>query len=208
MVENAPAERWDPDHPREAEHALVLAAMAGQRLAFQQLMALYEEKIYRMIFFRIRSRLDAEDICQDVFIQAFKSIKRLKDPERFGGWLFRIAANRIKDHYRKKRVRAIFSFLPDVERDADQVTVNEEGSGAMENIERREFWEKVNAMLARLSQMEQEVFLLRFFDDLGIREISEVINKSQSTVKTHLYRALKKFKDDESFRDFLREAVS
>ncbi len=208
MVENAPAERSDPDHPREAEHALVLAAMAGQRLAFQQLMALYEEKIYRMIFFRIRSRLDAEDICQDVFIQAFKSIKRLKDPERFSGWLFRIAANRIKDHYRKKRVRAIFSFLPDVERDADQVTVNEEGSGAMENIERREFWEKVNAMLERLSQMEQEVFLLRFFDDLGIREISEVINKSQSTVKTHLYRALKKFKDDESFRDFLREAVS
>ena len=53
--------------------------------------------------------------------------------------------------------------------------------------------------------MEKEVFLLRFFDDLGIREISEVINKSQSTVKTHLYRALKKFKDDASFRDFLRE---
>ena len=78
----------------------------------------------------------------------------------------------------------------------------------MEHLERREFCEKVNAMLERLSQMEKEVFLLRFFDDLGIREISEVINKSQSTVKTHLYRALKKFKDDESFRDFLREAVS
>ncbi len=186
----------------------MLAAMAGQRLAFQQLMAIYEEKIYRMIFFRIRSRLDAEDICQDVFIQAFKSIKRLKDPERFGGWLFRIAANRIKDHYRKKRVRAIFSFLPDVERDADQVSVKEEGPGAMENHERREFWEQVNAMLERLSKMEREVFLLRFFDDLGIREIAEVIDKSQSTVKTHLYRALKKFKDDEAFRDFLREAVS
>ncbi len=186
----------------------MLAAMAGQRLAFQQLMAIYEEKIYRMIFFRIRSRLDAEDICQDVFIQAFKSIKRLKDPERFGGWLFRIAANRIKDHYRKKRVRAIFSFLPDVERDADQVSVNQEGPGAMENHERREFWEQVNAMLERLSKMEREVFLLRFFDDLGIREIAEVIDKSQSTVKTHLYRALKKFKDDEAFRDFLREAVS
>ncbi len=207
MVENAPAEQSDPDHLRE-EHALVLAAMTGQRLAFQKLMNVYEDKIYRMIFFRIRSRPDAEDICQEVFIQAFKGIKRLKAPERFGGWLFRIAANRVKDHYRKKRVRAIFSFLPDVEGDADQAKANVEGPGAMEHLERREFWEKVSAMLERLSQMEKEVFLLRFFDDLGIREISEVINKSQSTVKTHLYRALKKFKDDESFRDFLREAVS
>lgn len=206
MVENAPAALPDPDHHQE-ESALVLAAMEGHRFAFQQLMAMYEEKIYRMIFFRIRARLDAEDICQEVFIQAFKSLKRLKDPERFAGWLFRIASNRIKDHYRKKRVRAIFSFLPDVERDADQAAADE-GTGAMEIIERQEFWNRVHTMLDRLSTMEKEVFLLRFFDDLGIREISEVINKSQSTVKTHLYRALKKFKDDASFRDFLRETAA
>ncbi|MDJ0811571.1 MAG: RNA polymerase sigma factor [Desulfobacterales bacterium] len=208
MVENAPASQPDPDGSQE-ERALVLSAMEGNRFAFQQLMAIYEDKIYRMIFFRTRSRLDAEDICQDVFIQAFKSLKRLKDPDRFAGWLFRIAANRVKDHYRRRQVRSIFSFLPDVEREADAAAATDgEGAGAMENIERQEFWNRVNTMLDRLSRMEKEVFLLRFFDDLGIREISEVINKSQSTVKTHLYRALKKFKDDEAFRDFLREAVS
>ncbi len=207
MVENVPASKPDPEGSQE-EQDLVLAAMAGQRFAFQQLIARYEEKIYRMIFFRTRSRLDAEDICQEVFIQAFKNLNRLKDPARFAGWLYRIAANRVKDHYRKKRVRAIFSFLPDVEREADATTAIDEGTGVMENLERQEFWSKVQNMLGRLSQMEREVFLLRFFDDLGIREISEVIDKSQSTVKTHLYRALKKFKDDEAFRDFLREAVS
>ncbi len=207
MVENVPASQPDPDGYPE-EKALVLSAMEGHRFAFQQLMAMYEEKIYRMIFFRTRSRLDAEDICQDVFIQAFKNLKRLKDPERFGGWLFRIAANRVKDHYRKMRVRAIFSFLPDVERDADAATAADEGTTVMEKLERQEFWNRVQIMLDRLSRMEQEVFLLRFFDDLDIREISEVINKSQSTVKTHLYRALKKFKGDKAFRDFLREAAS
>ncbi len=206
MVEYAPAAQPEPDQPQE-ERTLVLAAMEGQRFAFQQLMAMYEEKIYRMIYFRTRARLDAEDICQDVFIQAFKSLKRLKDPERFAGWLFRIASNRIRDHYRKKRVRSIFSFLPDVERDADQASADE-GTGVLKRIERQEFWNRVHTMLDRLSTMEKEVFLLRFFDDLGIREISEVINKSQSTVKTHLYRALKKFKDDASFRDFLREMAA
>ena len=181
--------------------------MEGQRFAFEHLMAIYEDRIYRMIYFRTRARLDAEDICQEVFIQAFKSLKRLKDPERFAGWLFRIASNRIKDHYRKKRVRAIFSFLPDVERDADQAAADE-GTGVLATIERQEFWNRVHSMLDHLSTMEKEVFLLRFFDDLNIREISEVINKSQSTVKTHLYRALKKFKDDASFRDFLKEMAA
>jgi RNA polymerase sigma-70 factor (ECF subfamily) len=132
----------------------------------------------------------------------------LKDPDRFAGWLFRIAANRIKDHFRKKKVRAILSFLPDVERETDAQAAAGERTDVMENLERRDFWNKVHTMLERLSRMEQEVFLLRFFDDLGIREISEVINKSESTVKTHLYRALKKFKDDKAFREFLREAVS
>ena len=207
MVENAPASPPDPDGSGEVK-ALVLAAMEDNRFAFQQLMDMHQEKIYRMIFFRVRSRLDAEDICQDVFIQAYKNLKRLKDPDRFTGWLFRIAANRIKDHYRKTKVRAIFSFLPDVERDTDAAAAAGERMDTMENLERRDFWNKVHTMLERLSRMEQQVFLLRFFDDLGIREISEVINKSESTVKTHLYRALKKFKDDKAFREFLREAVS
>ena len=207
MVENVPASSPDPDGSGEVK-ALVLAAMDENRFAFQQLMDMYQEKIYRMIFFRIRSRLDAEDICQEVFIQAYKNLKRLKDPERFAGWLFRIAANRIKDHYRKQKVRAIFSFLPDVEREADAAATAGERMDVMENLERRDFWNKVQTMLERLSRMEREVFLLRFLDDLGIREISEVINKSESTVKTHLYRALKKFKDDKAFREFLREAVS
>jgi RNA polymerase sigma-70 factor (ECF subfamily) len=207
MVENAPASQSDPEGSTE-EKDLAHAAMAGNRFAFQQLMTMYEERIYRMVFFRTRSPADAEDICQEVFMQAFKSLRRLKDPERFSGWLFRIAANRVKDHYRKQRVRAIFSFLPDVERDAEAVATTDERNSVMENLERQEFWGRVHTMLDRLSQMEREVFLLRFIDDLGIREISEVISKSQSTVKTHLYRALKKFKDDESFRDFLREAVA
>ena len=61
-------------------------------------------------------------------------------------------------------------------------------------------------MLGQLSKMEQEVFLLRFLDELGIKEIAEVLHKSESTVKTHLYRALGKFKNDTAFRAFIKEA--
>ena len=79
-------------------------------------------------------------------------------------------------------------------------------TGTMDAIVRKEFWQKVETMLTQLSKMEKEVFLLRFLDDLGIKEIADVLHKSESTVKTHLYRALGKFKNDQAFRAYIKEA--
>jgi RNA polymerase sigma-70 factor (ECF subfamily) len=66
-----------------------------------------------------------------------------------------------------------------------------------------EFWRLVRAFADRLSRWEREVFYLRFFDQLGIREIALVLGRSESAVKTHLYRAIKKFKGDSELVDFL-----
>jgi len=57
----------------------------------------------------------------------------------------------------------------------------------------------VQRLSNRFSSAEREVFFLRFVDELSIREIAEVLKKSESAIKTHLYRALKKFKDDSLF---------
>ena len=62
-------------------------------------------------------------------------------------------------------------------------------------------------ILEKLPRMEREVFLLRFFDHLSIREIAGVLKKNDSTVKTHLYRALAKFKKEPAMRRLLKEAI-
>ena len=160
-----------------------------------------------MIFYRTRSREDAEDICQDVFLQAYRSLKKLQQPERFEGWLFRIAVNRVKDYHRRQKFRSLFSVLHDNDskEDVDAEPAAGRSADTMDIIARKEFWQKVQTMLGQLSKMEQEVFLLRFLDDLGIKEIADVLNKSESTIKTHLYRALAKFKKDAAFRAFIKE---
>jgi RNA polymerase sigma-70 factor (ECF subfamily) len=56
--------------------------------------------------------------------------------------------------------------------------------------------------------MEKEVFTLRFMDQLSIREISQTLKKNESTVKTHLYRGLQKFRKETSLHDFLQEVIS
>jgi len=187
---------------------LATAARDGNRFAFQQLVAMLEPRIFRMIFYRTRSREDAEDICQDVFLKAFRNLKKLQQPERFESWLFRIAVNRVKDYHRRQKFRSLFSVLQDNDSqdDAQAEPAAERSTDTMDAIVRKEFWQKVHTMLDQLSKMEQEVFLLRFIDDLVINEIAEVLHKSESTVKTHLYRALGKFKKDAAFRAFIKEA--
>jgi RNA polymerase sigma-70 factor (ECF subfamily) len=207
----------EPDHPtsriakapRDRKPTAELAARAkgGDRLAFTRLADSYHERIFRMVCFRTRSRSDAEDISQEVFLQAFRSIHRLKDPDRFEGWLYRIAMNRITDFYRKRKFRSLFSPLLDADGEGGWDEAAPEDRGTEAQVLKSEFWKQVRTLLEQLPRMEKEVFMLRFFDDLGIREISETLGKSESTVKTHLYRGLEKFKNAASLREFLERNV-
>ena len=184
---------------------LVKQARDGSRRAFNQLIDRYQGDIHRMIYYRIRARMDAEDLTQDVFVRAFRSISRLREPERFRGWLYTIAVNRVNDYLRKKRVRSIFKSSdegPEIQPEADQLREHPE---ALEQVLKEDFWRQVGRIAKKLSKMEREVFMLRFLDSLNINEIAQVLKKSESTIKTHLYRALAKFKKEKGLRQFLQE---
>ncbi len=187
---------------------LVENARDGNRLAFDQLIDRYQGDIYRMIYYRIHSQMDAEDLTQDVFVRAFRSISRLREPKRFRSWLYTIAVNRVNDYLRKKRVRSIFKSSdegPEIQPEADDQRDNPE---ALEQVLKEDFWRQVSRIAKKLSKMEREVFMLRFMDDLNIADIAQILKKSESTVKTHLYRALAKFKKEKGLRQFLQEDLA
>ena len=77
-----------------------------------------------------------------------------------------------------------------------------------EPIAKKRFWEQVRSLLDKLSVMEREVFTLRFMDQQSINEIAAILDKSESTVKTHLYRALNKVRKDSDFFQEYRESMS
>jgi len=183
--------------------SLVERARDGGREAFGQLVELFQEPIFRMVYYRTRSRMDAEDLTQEIFVKAFKNLSKLRDPKRFRTWLFRMAVNRVTDFYRKKRLLAIFKTRDhDSEADPKEVERRQDPS-ALDDVIKEEFWKHVTSFSDNLSRREKEVFFLRFMDHLSIREIAQVLDKSQSAVKTHLYRGLKKFKEDPSLLQLL-----
>ncbi len=197
----------EQDASRNTQLALlVVKAQQGNGKAFEQLFARFQKEVYRMVYYRTRLQQDAEDLTQEVFIRAYKKISSLKEAGRFRTWLFSIAYNRIRDFYRKKRIQNFFS-LSALEEDAlvGYSSHDRENPGPIQNLIKQDFWKQVEKFLERLSKMEREVFLLRFLDQLMITEISRVLKKSESTVKTHLYRALVKFKKASSIIEHLQE---
>jgi RNA polymerase sigma-70 factor (ECF subfamily) len=186
---------------------LVEMAVAGNPGAFDQLVDLYYDKIFKMVYYRLRSGMDAEDVTQDIFTQVFRNIKNLKEFALFNSWLFSIAVNKVRDFKRKKRFLSLFGILPDKNTGIEGEEDLEDSSspGPLEIVIRQNFWRLFESVLNRLSYLEKEVFLLRFLDQLEIREISDTLKKNESTVKTHLYRALKKIKDDVTVKELLKE---
>ena len=187
---------------------LVEDAKAGSRQAFAQLADRFHEDVFRMVYYRIRSRSDAEDIIQDVFLKVFQKISGIKESAKFRGWLFSITLNRIRDFQRKKRFRSLFKAEEEnIESHIPDLAINDQ-SDALDQVLKKDFWRQVSLVMNKLSKMEKEVFLLRFFDHLSLNEIAGIIKKNESTIKTHLYRALAKFKNEPAMRRLLDEVNS
>jgi len=186
---------------------LVNQAKDGNRSAFAQLIDQFQADVFRMVYYRIRSRADAEDIAQDVFLKAYQKISSIKDASRFRGWLFSITLNRIRDFQRKKRFRSLFKAEDENIESQPPVETGTDQPDALDHVLREDFWRQIRLILNKLSKMEREVFLLRFFDHLNINEIAGALKKNESTIKTHLYRALAKFKKEPGVRQLLKEVI-
>lgn len=182
---------------------LVEQAKAGNSQAFEKLMEMHQDEIFRLVFFRTRSRMDAEDLTQDIFMSAFRYLPQLKESDRFRPWLYRIALNRVHDFHRKNKFLAFFGLTEERDQGDPADVEPYRDPGALDGVIRQEFWLHVKQLSKRFSKMEKEVFFLRFVDDLNLREIALTLKKSESAVKTHLYRAIKKFKEDSALSDFL-----
>lgn len=187
---------------------LVEETRDGNRLSFQELVSMFQEDIYRLVYYRTFSQMDAEDLTQDVFEQAYRKMDTLHEPQKFRAWLYSIAVNRCNDFLRKRKYLVLLQMRKSQEQELAMETDKNTGSSFDDKIEKQRFWKQVRAMLKKLPAMEREVFTLRFMDHRNINEIADILGKNESTIKTHLYRALNKIRSkSEFFRDF-KESLS
>ncbi len=183
--------------------AITLQAKEGITASedFDRIVAQYQTEIYKAIFYRVRSEDVAEELTQQTFIQAFGSIDKLQKIGALKSWLYRIALNKIRDYFRKRKLLSFikpFGFRAE----NDAAAVNDT---PLENLLQKEFWNKIDRFIDGLPEKEKEIFTLRYLDNLAIKEIAAVQGRNENTVKTHLYRALKKSQNDTELQNYIRE---
>ena len=157
------------------EENIVRRAKQHDQAALTQL---YEEnfnKIYRYIVLKIGERTEAEDMTQQVFVKALKSISSYKwQGKPFSAWLFRIAHNQIVDYLRKKSRRVIVPL---------EETLAGGGDDPSLEAERNIDIEQLAAATGKLTGAQQEVISLRFAGDLPIAQVAKIMGKSVGAVK-------------------------
>lgn len=137
-----------------------------------------KEKHYRIAYSYVKNQEDALDIIQDTIIKALKYEKSLKHKEYLSTWFCRILINNCKTYLKKKDKVVYIEAIETLEIDHS----NEEQKMDIE-------W-----AIEKLNTQEKEIILLRFYQGLELKEVAEVTSKNLSTVKSTLYRAMKKLK--------------
>ncbi|MCS6776399.1 MAG: sigma-70 family RNA polymerase sigma factor [Chthonomonadaceae bacterium] len=179
-----------PDIPDE-DGALIARFLEGDVAAFDPLFLKYQDYVYNIIYGVIGNAEEARDLTQEVFVQAYRSLHQFRRGARFATWLYRIALNRALDAARgAKRWR----FLPllDPSRSAGSGVAEVSPDQAVVQHSEREV---VQQALQRCPLAHRDVLVLRYYQQLSLEEIADVLGCSLGAVKVRLHRARRAFKD-------------
>lgn len=169
----------------QEEQGLVARAQQHDEEAFAQLYERYFEKIYRYISLKIGDRYEAEDMTQQVFLKALKSISSFKWKNvPFSAWLYRIAHNQIVDYLRRNTRR------PTAPLEEAMLHSEEPGGGPQARLEAICDIERLIAATKKLTPAQREVIALRFSSELPIAEVSRIMGKSEGAVKALQHSAI------------------
>ena len=157
------------------DESLVEAVRGGRTELFADLVDRHAGAVFRLVRAAIRHETDAEDIAQEVFLASFKGLERLRDPRRFRSHLLAIAARKVIDHLRRKKVRA------------RQVQMTEEPP-APERSEVRSLVAAVEQIVERLDADARLIFALRHHEGLSCAQIARILDLSKGTVYTRVSR--------------------
>ncbi|OGU54725.1 MAG: RNA polymerase subunit sigma-70 [Ignavibacteria bacterium RBG_13_36_8] len=158
----------------------------GDETAFNELVRKYQTKIYWHARRMLGSHMDADEVTQEVLLVLYKKLKNFNFNSSFYTWLYKIVTTRSINLLNRRKVKR-FVFINDTE---SQILESE--SDITADIDNREKLERLDKILTKLPVKQREVFVLRHFEELSYKEISEIKGKSVGGLKANYFHALKK----------------
>lgn len=178
--------------PGERNEAQTIASiLAGNTHEFHDLIRPYERGIYVMALSMLKNEADAEDVAQEAFLKAFRSLHRFRAESKFSTWLFSITLNEARNRLRHKNTLRVESLdaLPDEQEHFTPALLRDWREIPLQTLERLEVRRMLQQAISTLPQIYREVLMLRDVQDLTICESAQVLDITEATVKVRLHRA-------------------
>tara|TARA_B100000212_G_scaffold271751_1_gene211146 strand:+ start:1367 stop:2002 length:636 start_codon:yes stop_codon:yes gene_type:complete len=171
---------------------LVSRAIKGDFDAFDQIMLLYRERLYGVIYNMTFNHEDAADLTQESFVKAFRSLSKFKRKSSFFTWLYRIGVNLTLTYLKRKKARKFFSFDQLSDHKKSKEVLAEFSSSEKSSIKTtllNELHEKLNEALSKLSDKHRTIVVLFEIDGLSHKEIALIMKCTEGTVRSRLHYA-------------------
>lgn len=176
-----------------SEQQLVKRTLHGETYAFEELVNTYQNKVYMLAYRYMGNEDDANDMAQEAFIKAYRSLRSFKGDSSFGTWIYRITTNVCLDELRRRKRKIVPLSLdePLATLDGDDIEreIVDQSLAVDVLFEQKEFTQNLQLLLDEMKPEHKIVIVLRDVMELSYEEIADVLNCSIGTVKSRISRA-------------------
>ncbi|GGL64493.1 RNA polymerase sigma factor SigW [Sporolactobacillus putidus] len=173
----------------QKEKRLIRRVKKGDHQAFAELVDRYKNSVFAICLRMVGNRQEAEDLSQETFIRAYKHIDQFDNDRNFSTWLFRIATNLSIDSLRRKKPSvSLDAELPGAEGLALKELLSGGETMPDEQIVRAEMEKIIQHEISLLPEKYRSAVILKYIEDLSLKEISEIMGIPVGTVKTRIHR--------------------
>jgi len=180
------------------DNEIISSVLQGNPNNYRYLVEKYQQMVFRTCIGFVHNKDDADDLTQDIFIQAYQALPRFKGDSAFSTWLYRIAVNASLNKIRKSPLKNILQRIENFtgKRNEHETFVSVSTGEDPENmLIRQEQIEAVRQALDALPENQRTAIILSKYDDLSQKEIAEIMNNTEGAVEALLQRAKKNLRD-------------
>jgi RNA polymerase sigma-70 factor (ECF subfamily) len=170
----------------DPDFELIRRFNAGSEAAFNEIVKKYQKKIYWHARRMTGNHLDADEVVQEVLIVIYNNLSKFRFQSSLYTWIYRITSTRTLNFLNRSKIKRLLGFE---ESNAPELSSNED---IIRNIEQMEKFARLEQLLQQLPAKQREVFIMRSFDNMSYKEISEVTGKSEGGLKANYFHAVNK----------------
>ena len=178
----------------DPDRLLIECAKNGDVSAFGELVQKYQKRIYDLAYRFTHHPEDAADLCQEIFIKAFRALGKFENKSTFYTWIYQIAKNTCIDYSRRRTGRYDVTFVEEISLDDSHAQSHYSADRAYRRVEQAELETEIKKAIEQLSPRQKQVFILRHYEGLALREIAVTLDLRVGSVKAHLFNATRKLR--------------